>query len=604
MKTSRIVRVSRPGRTEEGQLSRDLDMVLRYCAIAHEVDSYKLHSVGHGHTDCIVIDATFEAALSACLLADEIFSVLVKRRVPARSFSFSLGSVKTAPPFAMTSQRSKARRWTSYIWDTWDKPLEERRFLFKLDACLLTYAALSYFSKYLDQQNITNAYVSGMQEDLGLHGNQLNYITTAWTCGYVLGQIPSNMLITRIRPSIWVPAMEVLWSVLTMVLASAKNFETLIAVRFFVGLAESTFYPAIQYVIGSWYKGDELGKRACIFHTANALGPMFSGFLQTGAYNGLNGVYGLAGWQWLFIIDGLITIPIALLGFLIMPDLPTTTRPSVFYTQEQIDIGKRRMAEIGRKPPAPFTRKKILGFFTTWHFYTLVPLYILFNNGNGAMTEMIFWFKSFNTPGRQIFTIGQINTYPLGIQAIQVLTTLIYAWWSDIVQARWPPMIFAGTASMVTCIVLAATPLYEHTTRRWVFYYFNGLSGLILAWANELNSDDSEKRSFIVASCNMFAYVVQAWLPILIFPQVEQPRVLKGNITTACINFGMMSFAMATLYLARRDQHRARGHVDSTTHSDVSDKGIMEDQVSNKDSEKSPQDSDVVEVTEVPRPMS
>ncbi|PIL35308.1 hypothetical protein GSI_02033 [Ganoderma sinense ZZ0214-1] len=58
--------------------------------------------------------------------------------------------------------KPEQRPWTSYVWDTWDKPEEERRFLFKLDACLLTYAALSYFSKY---QNITNAYVSGMQEE-------------------------------------------------------------------------------------------------------------------------------------------------------------------------------------------------------------------------------------------------------------------------------------------------------------------------------------------------------------------------------------------------------------------------------------------------------
>ncbi|KAH9913575.1 major facilitator superfamily domain-containing protein [Epithele typhae] len=157
----------------------------------------------------------------------------------------------------------KSRSWKSLVWDTWDKPEEERRFLSRLDACLLTYAALSYFSKYLDQQNITNAYVSGMKEE---HGNELNYITTAWTCGYVLGQVPSNMLVTRIRPSIWIPAMEIVWSVLTMTLASAKNFETLLVIRFFVGLAEATFYPAIQYVIGSWYKGEELGKRSCIFH--------------------------------------------------------------------------------------------------------------------------------------------------------------------------------------------------------------------------------------------------------------------------------------------------------------------------------------------------
>ncbi|KAI9000475.1 MFS general substrate transporter [Trametes punicea] len=483
----------------------------------------------------------------------------------------------------MAVQSNKPRPWTSYIWDTWDKPAAERHFLFKLDACLLTYAALSYFSKYLDQQNITNAYVSGMQEDLGLHGNQLNYITTAWTCGYVIGQIPSNMLITRIRPSIWIPTMEVIWSVLTMVLASAKNFETLIAVRFLVGLAESTFYPAIQYVIGSWYKPDELGKRACIFHTASALGPMFSGFLQTGAYNGLNGVHGLAGWKWLFIIDGMITVPIALLGYLIMPDLPSNTQPSMFYTQDQIDLGKKRMADIGRKPPAPFTRKKVQGFFTTWHIYTLVPLYILFNNGTGPTNSMIFWLKSFNTPGHQVYTVGQINTYPLGIQAVQVVTTLIYAWWSDIVRARWPPMIFAGIWSMITCIVLAASPLYEHITRRWIFYYFTGvaggLSGLILAWANELNGHDNEKRSFIVASCNMFAYVMQAWLPIVIFPQVEQPRVFKGNIATAGINLAMICFALATYFLSRRDERKARKLRAATPSSDFSEENVLEYEV-------------------------
>ncbi|KAM5539259.1 hypothetical protein V8D89_007132 [Ganoderma adspersum] len=506
--------------------------------------------------------------------------------------------------------KPEQRPWTSYLWDTWDKPEDERRFLFKLDACLLTVFFRSLYARvladgfdytYLDQQNITNAYVSGMQEDLGLHGNQLNYITTAWTCGYVIGQIPSNMLITRIRPSIWIPAMEVIWSGLTMVLASAKNFETLVIVRFLVGLAESTFYPAIQYVIGSWYKGDELGKRACIFHTASALGPMFSGFLQTacltihllswtptlteqsqGAYNGLNGVRGLAGWKWLFIIDGIITIPIALLGFLIMPDLPSNTKPSIFYTQEQIDIGKRRMAEIGRKPPAAFTRKKIAGFFTTWHIYTLVPLYVLFNNGGGSSNSMIFWLKSFNTPGHTVYTIGQINTYPLGIQAIQVVTTLVWAWWSDIVRARWPPMLLAGTWAMITNIVLASTPLYEHITRRWVFYYFTlvqgGLSGLILAWANELTGNDNEKRAFVVASCNMFAYVVQAWLPILIFPQVEQPRVFKGNVTTAGINFGMMCFAMLTLYLSKRDQRRERKLRASTVPSEASDDYVAEDE--------------------------
>lgn len=460
------------------------------------------------------------------------------------------------------SELKPKRPWTSYVWDTWDKPPEERRFLFKLDCCLLTYAALSYFSKYLDQQNITNAYVSGMKEDLNLVGNDLNYITTAWTCGYVIGQIPSNMLITRVRPSIWIPAMELIWSAFTMILATTKNFSSVVALRFFVGLAESTFYPAIQYVIGSWYKGDELAKRACIFHTASAIGPMFSGFLQTGAYNGLNGVHGLPGWKWLFIIDGLITVPIALLGFLIMPDLPSNTKPSIFYTEEQLRIANERMEKIGRKPPTHYTKAKVIGFFKTWHLYTLVPLYVLFNNGSYPSQSMIFWFKSFTVEEQgRAFSIAQINTYPLGQNVMQIITTLVYAWWSDAMQLRWPPMLFAGCWNMSVAIALAATPVYTHIGTRWALYYMTsvsgGLSGLILAWANELTGNDSEKRSFVVACCNTFAYVFQAWLPIVLIPQVEQPRVLKGNISCAVIMVGMMSFAMLTLYLSRRDEKRA-----------------------------------------------
>lgn len=82
------------------------------------------------------------------------------------------------------------RSWRSYVWDTLDKSPQERRFLFKLDAVILTLASLGYFIKYLDQVNITNAFVSGMKEDLKLFGNELNYIQTCWTVGYVIGEIP------------------------------------------------------------------------------------------------------------------------------------------------------------------------------------------------------------------------------------------------------------------------------------------------------------------------------------------------------------------------------------------------------------------------------
>lgn len=73
----------------------------------------------------------------------------------------------------------------------------------------------------------------------------------------------------------------------------------------------------------------------------------------------------------LFIIDGVITAPIALLGFIIMPDLPSTTKPSFLLSNEYLEISKRRMEEAGRRPPSHFTKKKVSSrtvFFTTSHF--------------------------------------------------------------------------------------------------------------------------------------------------------------------------------------------------------------------------------------------
>jgi ACS family pantothenate transporter-like MFS transporter len=82
-----------------------------------------------------------------------------------------------------------------------------------------------------------------------------------------------------------------------MCLSRCNTATQIYVVRFLVGLAESAFYPGMQYVIGSWYRKDELAKRSCIFHTSSALGTMFSGYLMAAVYH-LGGVGGLKGWQW------------------------------------------------------------------------------------------------------------------------------------------------------------------------------------------------------------------------------------------------------------------------------------------------------------------
>ena len=92
-----------------------------------------------------------------------------------------------------------------------------------------------------------------------------------WTIGCVIGEIPSNMILTRVRPLIWIPALEVVWTILTICTSRCNTAQQLYAVRFLMGLAESDFYPGMQYLIGSWYRKDELAKRSCIFHTCSLL---------------------------------------------------------------------------------------------------------------------------------------------------------------------------------------------------------------------------------------------------------------------------------------------------------------------------------------------
>lgn len=141
-----------------------------------------------------------------------------------------------------------------YIWDDPDKPAIEKKFLRKLDFFLLTYTCLGYFCKNLDQANISNAYVSGMKESLNMQGSQLTYMGNVFTAGYVVGQIPAVILVTRVRPSILVSSLEVLWAIFTFCCAAVRTVPQLYAMRFLIGLCEGAFFPVIIYLISSWCK--------------------------------------------------------------------------------------------------------------------------------------------------------------------------------------------------------------------------------------------------------------------------------------------------------------------------------------------------------------
>lgn len=315
----------------------------------------------------------------------------------------------------------------------------------------------------------------------------------------------------------------------------------------------------MQYIIGSWYRKDELAKRSCIFHTSSALGTMFSGYLMAAVYH-LDGKGGFKGWQWLFIVNTIISLPIALAGFVFLPDYPHNTRAFYLNDRDKV-IAQQRMALEGRAATAEersfttlFRPDRLKKFFSSWHIYGLTLLYIFFNNGGGIASQPAFslWLKY-----DLKYSITAINAYPTLTPAVQVISTLIYAWSSDSVfrGARWPPIVFSGTVLIIFHSSLAAwyIPIGWH----WACYILvglgGGISGLCFAWAHEICSDDVEERALVTGTMNEMAYVIQAWLPLLVWKQVEAPKYRKGTITMIGLNVALIVTAFTVRYLHKKE---------------------------------------------------
>ncbi|CAH0045527.1 unnamed protein product, partial [Clonostachys solani] len=399
------------------------------------------------------------------------------------------------------------RSWKSFFWSSLDVPKEEAQFLTKLDLTLISASALGVMCRYLDQANITNAFNSGMKEDLSLYGNELNYANAIWSAAYVFGQIPSNLILTRVNAPLYIAFLELGWTIFTFATAGAKDINQVYVFRFFVGLFESGHFPAVIYVCSSYYKPHELARRNTLIQVFTGVGPLFSGFLMAAVYSGLNGVHGLPGWRWMFIVCGCVSFPCAVWTAVAMPQLPSRAKANWIFTQKEVDLARARMPTEAKVRTGLFKWQDIKRWHATWHVYLFPLFFALLAQFGQAGGSMIFWVKSYNVTGKPpVFSVAEINIIPLGINIITIFATLINSWISDSLprSARWPGMLFACIMAIIFPTALAATPVHPpNRGTRWAIYYLTSLgstaAGLSWTWVNEVNRDDPEKRAYISA---------------------------------------------------------------------------------------------------------
>ncbi|GAA5898628.1 hypothetical protein JCM6882_000883 [Rhodosporidiobolus microsporus] len=445
-------------------------------------------------------------------------------------------------------------------WGAPPETKEERKLLVKVDFFILSFICLMYFSNYLDRANLANAYVSGMKESLGMVGDDLNKVNTMFTVGYTIAMIPQNILIQYVPPRVVFPIMTVTWGGLTMVTAAAKSTTHLMVIRFFQGMAEASTFVGAHVIMGSWYKEAELCKRAAIFSSAAQVATIFSGVLQASIYTNLDGNAGLHGFQWLFIICGVITISgalflIGIYGFLFFPDSPQTNKSIVFNAEE------RAMAA-ARVPPPSDTKldlsifRRVLG---RWRFWLFSLIWIVGGEleSIGSNSLMALWMKNRVAAGVQSWTVQDFNYYPSGATAVSIVALLGTAIWTD-----WNGKRYQVNLLICVCMLLSSVLILcqDSIAVGAVFFafYIQGASyagqASNFSWANDACKDDEQERSIVLASMNMWSNAFNAWWSIVFFPADHAPKWERGMISIIVLIPIMVFLTSTARYLQLRDQ--------------------------------------------------
>lgn len=193
-------------------------------------------------------------------------------------------------------------------------------------------------------------------------------MTTYYNIGYIIGAPLSNLLLTVILPRIHLPACLLTWSVFVLALFRAQNAVQIYILRFFIGFFESAALPGLHYVIGSWYRRSELGRRSAFFVISGVLGQMFSGYLQSGLYTGMNGRGGLSAWRWLFVFDFVLAVPVVLYGATCFPDTPKSSTAWWLNGWEK-RRARERMEEEGRAEAGKMDWSAVRRIFGSWQLY-------------------------------------------------------------------------------------------------------------------------------------------------------------------------------------------------------------------------------------------
>jgi len=190
----------------------------------------------------------------------------------------------------------------------------------KITLRLIPFLFLLYIVAWLDRVNVGFAGLQ-MNADLGFSSAAFGFGSGVFFLGYCLFEVPSNLVLHRVGARRWISRIMISWGAISTAMMFVRTTPAFYLLRFLLGAAEAGFFPGVVYYLSRWYPEGQRARAIAAFMTAVPVSGVIGGPLS-GALLTLNGLFGLAGWQWLFLVEG---VPAILLGVIVLVYL--TDRP-------------------------------------------------------------------------------------------------------------------------------------------------------------------------------------------------------------------------------------------------------------------------------------
>jgi len=225
-------------------------------------------------------------------------------------------------------------------------PDEQRRIVRRIDRRLIVTCGLMYCISLMDRTNLSNAAIAGMVVELNLIGFRYSTIALVFFATYTLCQPPATVMCRKIGPRPFLASITLAWGIVMIGFGFPETWGPMIPLRLILGVLEAGFFPGCVYLISTWYTRYELQKRYSIFYLIGCLASACSGILAYGLMQ-MDGLADYSGWRWIFIMEGILTCVVGIIGYLFLVDFPDRAAKTswAFLNERECQFIIRRIAK-------------------------------------------------------------------------------------------------------------------------------------------------------------------------------------------------------------------------------------------------------------------